>query len=163
MPKRFWCGGGPDTRGYTPSWQSSCYRPRRTVEPALRHPPYEKTPNLLNRLCNGTVEVDSYLVNQQSTSPARFLYVSGRYAAPPTSEALSGSPATAGGRVLLLTSTRLATWVGYLVKLYGARRASERAVLKAEYEAGASIRTIASRPRRAHSNTNTAAQPRRAQ
>lgn len=55
--------------------------PRRTVEPALRHPPYEKTPNLLNRLCNGTVEVDSYLVNQQSTSPARFLYVSGRYAA----------------------------------------------------------------------------------
>lgn len=29
--------------------------------------------------------------------------------------------------------------MGYLVKLYGARRASERAVLKAEYEAGASI------------------------
>ncbi|WP_079668417.1 helix-turn-helix domain-containing protein [Mycobacteroides abscessus] len=30
------------------------------------------------------------------------------------------------------------------MKLYGARRVSERAVLKAEYEAGASIRTIAS-------------------
>lgn len=30
------------------------------------------------------------------------------------------------------------------MKLYGARRASERATMKAEYEAGASIRTIAS-------------------
>ncbi|WP_100522788.1 helix-turn-helix domain-containing protein [Mycobacteroides abscessus] len=30
------------------------------------------------------------------------------------------------------------------MKLYGARRASERAAMKAEYEAGASIRTIAS-------------------
>lgn len=30
------------------------------------------------------------------------------------------------------------------MKLYGTRRASERAVLKAEYEAGASIRMIAS-------------------
>lgn len=30
------------------------------------------------------------------------------------------------------------------MKLYGDRRTSERAVLKAEYEAGASIRTIAS-------------------
>ncbi|SIN50995.1 Uncharacterised protein [Mycobacteroides abscessus subsp. abscessus] len=102
MPKRFWCGGGPDTRGYTPSWQSSCYRPRRTVEPALRHPPYEKTPNLLNRLCNGTVEVDSYLVNQQSTSLTRFPMCIPALRSGHTSEAMSGPPHRHGGLCLLV-------------------------------------------------------------